>query len=130
MEDEYAFSLHEKDTPNHSCSEFSYPDLPIGFSVLKMLFSKYCRGKPIVVTASEVSGLRCLPDDLVQKREENASVVKSAKTQIAVFPCQMLSEGFLGCHPSVPPLSVFVDLRAALGHVGCCARNMRAVVCD
>ena len=38
--------------------------------------------------------------------------------------------GLLGCHPSAPPLSVFVDLRAALGHVDCCARNMRAVVGD
>ena len=28
--------------------------------------------------------------------------------------------GLLGCHPSAPPISVFVDLRAALGHVDCC----------
>ena len=46
------------------------------------------------------------------------------------FPLPDAVRGLLGCHPSVPPLSVFVDLRAALGHVGCCARNMRAVVGD
>ena len=52
----------------------------------------------------------------------------SGSPQQAGFPCQMLLRGLLGCHPLVPPLSVFVDLRAALGHVGCCARSMRAVV--
>ena len=36
----------------------------------------------------------------------------------------------MGCHPSAPPLSVFGDFRAALGHVDCCARDMRAVVGD
>ena len=46
------------------------------------------------------------------------------------FPLPDAVKGLLGCHPSVPPLSVFVDLRAAWGHVGCCARNMRAVVGD
>ena len=46
------------------------------------------------------------------------------------FPQPDAVKGFLGCHPSVPPLSVFVDLRAALGHVDCCARNMRTVVGD
>ena len=42
------------------------------------------------------------------------------------FPLPDAVRGLLGCHPSVPPLSVFVDLRAALGY----ARNMRAVVGD
>ena len=46
------------------------------------------------------------------------------------FPLPDAVGGLLGCHPSVPPLSVFVDLRAALGHVDCCARKMRAVVGD
>ena len=46
------------------------------------------------------------------------------------FPLPDAVRGLLGCHPSVPPLSVFVDLRAALGHVDCCARSMRAVVGD
>ena len=46
------------------------------------------------------------------------------------FPLPDAVRELLGCHPSVPPLSVFVDLRAALGHVDCCARNMRAVVGD
>ena len=46
------------------------------------------------------------------------------------FPLPDAVRGLLGCHPSVPPLSVFVDLRAALGHVGSYARNMRAVVGD
>ena len=34
------------------------------------------------------------------------------------FPLPDVDRGLLGCHPLVPPLSVVVDLRAALGHVG------------
>ena len=37
------------------------------------------------------------------------------------FPLPDAVRRLLGCHPSALPLSVFVDLRAALGHVGCCA---------
>ena len=55
-------------------------------------------------------------------------------TAVRIFVLDTLAEctlrGLLGCHPSVPPLSVFVDLRAALGHVGSNARNKRAVVGD
>ena len=46
------------------------------------------------------------------------------------FPLPDAVRGLLGCHPSVPPLSIFVDLRAAWGHVDCCPRNMRVVVGD
>ena len=37
------------------------------------------------------------------------------------FPLPDAVRRLLGCHPCALPLSVFVDLRAALGHVGCCA---------
>ena len=56
--------------------------------------------------------------------------LNSGSLSVGWFPLPDAVRGLLGCHPSVPPLSVFVDLRAALGHVGSYARNMRAVVGD
>ena len=41
------------------------------------------------------------------------------------FPLPDAVRGLLGCHPSAPLQFVFVDLRAALGHVDCCRVDMR-----
>ena len=66
----------------------------------------------------------------IQNDGSSRMLQRSGGPSAGWFPLPDAVRGLLGCHTSVPPLSVFVDLRAAWGHVGCGARNMRAVVGD
>ena len=76
-----------------------------------------------VVNGTLVTGT-LVPDGPGQPRLDSGSL------PAGWFPLPDAVRGLLGCHPSALPLSVFVDLRAALGHVGCCASAQVTVVGD
>ena len=97
-----------------------------------------CRSQ--VLVSSTTTGLNhtehnSLPLWPQKYRCSTPAVIEARATAVGLrwSPSRLVSlpdavRGFLGFHPSAPPLSVFVDFRAALGHVDCC--QTRAVVGD